>query len=117
MPDDSAHVPAMVRHHAAYLRAWLNVTPQTNVDGNRAELRLNFGNKMFVAVFGCRKKPGRCATSRSAEANRPPPSPAANWSRRWPRYSATNHWHPPPRRSAPPPGHEPTPPSANGAPR
>jgi hypothetical protein len=26
------------------------------VRGNRAELRLNFGNKMFVAAFGCRKK-------------------------------------------------------------
>jgi len=38
------------------LRAWLHVTPQTSVHGNRAELRLNFGNKMFVAVFGCRKK-------------------------------------------------------------
>jgi len=46
----------MVCHYAAYMRAWLHVTPQTSVDGNRAELRLNFGNKMFVAVFGCRKK-------------------------------------------------------------
>src|SRR5215472_962026 len=38
------------------MRAWLHVTPQTSVHGNRAELRLNFGTKMFVAVFGCRKK-------------------------------------------------------------
>jgi hypothetical protein len=56
VPDDSAPVPAIISHHAAYLRAWLHVTPQTSVDGNRAELRLNFGTKMFVAVFGCRKK-------------------------------------------------------------
>jgi hypothetical protein len=56
VPDDSAPVPAMVRHHAAYLGAWLHVTPQTSVDGNRAELRLTFGKKVFVAVFGCHKK-------------------------------------------------------------
>jgi len=56
VPGGSATVPAIVRHYAAYLRAWLHVTPQTSVEGNRAELRLNFGNKMFVAVFGCRKK-------------------------------------------------------------
>ncbi|HCU94378.1 MAG TPA: hypothetical protein DHU96_17335 [Actinobacteria bacterium] len=56
MPDDSVPVPEMVRHYAAYMRAWLHVTPQTSVHGNRAELRLNFGSKMFVAVFGCRKK-------------------------------------------------------------
>jgi hypothetical protein len=46
----------MVCHYAAYLRVWLHVTPETSVDGNRAELRLNFGKKVFVAVFGCRKK-------------------------------------------------------------
>lgn len=56
MPGDSAPVPAMVCHYAAYMRAWLHVTPETSVTGNLAELRLNFGNKMFVAVFGCRKK-------------------------------------------------------------
>jgi len=56
VPDDSAPVPAMVRHYAAYLRAWLHVTPETSVHGNRAELRLNFGKKAFVAVFGCRRK-------------------------------------------------------------
>ncbi len=56
MPDASAPVPAMVCHYAAYMRAWLQVTPETSVTGNRAELRLNFGKKMFVAVFGCRKK-------------------------------------------------------------
>jgi len=46
----------MICHYAAYLRAWLHVTPETSVNGNHAELRLNFGKKMFVAVFGCRKK-------------------------------------------------------------
>jgi hypothetical protein len=46
----------MVCHYAAYMRAWLHVTPQTSVTGNRAEMRLNFGEKIFVAVFGCRKK-------------------------------------------------------------
>jgi hypothetical protein len=56
VPDDSVATPAMVCHYAAYLRAWLHVTPETSVNGNRAELRLSFGNKMFVAVFGCRKK-------------------------------------------------------------
>jgi hypothetical protein len=56
VPDDSAHVPALICHYAAYLRAWLHVTPETSVHGNRAELRLNFGKKVFVAIFGCRKK-------------------------------------------------------------
>ena len=56
MPDDSAAIPAMVCHYAAYLRAWLQATPETIVHGNRAELRLNFGNKMLVAVLGCRQK-------------------------------------------------------------
>lgn len=56
MPDDSARVPAMVCHYAAYLRAWLHVTPEISMNGSQAELRLNFGKKMFVAVFGCRKK-------------------------------------------------------------
>jgi hypothetical protein len=46
----------MVCHYAAYMRAWLHVTPETSVNGNRAELRLSFGKKTFVAVFGCRKK-------------------------------------------------------------
>lgn len=56
MPDDSAAIPALVCHYAAYLRAWLHVTPEISMHGNRAELRLVFGKKMFVAVFGCRKK-------------------------------------------------------------
>jgi hypothetical protein len=56
VPDDSARVPAMVCHYAAYLRAWLHVTPEIWVEGSQAELRLNFGNKLFVAVFGSRKK-------------------------------------------------------------
>lgn len=54
MPD-SARVPAMVCHYASYLRAWLHVTPEISVNGNRAELRLRFGNKTFAAIFGCRK--------------------------------------------------------------
>jgi hypothetical protein len=46
----------MVCHFAAYLSAWLHVTPETSVNGNQAELRLRFGNKTFAAIFGCRKK-------------------------------------------------------------
>ncbi len=56
MPDSPAPVPSMVCHYAAYLRARPHVTPETSVDGNRAELRLCVGGKMLVAVFGCRKK-------------------------------------------------------------
>lgn len=55
MPDDPP-LPALVCHYAAYLGTWLQVTPETRVDGNQAELRLAFGNKMFVAIFGSRKK-------------------------------------------------------------
>ncbi len=46
----------MVCHYAAYMRAWLHVTPEISMNSNQAELRLNFGKKMFVAVFGCRDK-------------------------------------------------------------
>ena len=56
MPDDPAPVPAMVSHWAAYLRAWLHVTPETSINGNQAELRLRFGNKTFTAIFRCHKK-------------------------------------------------------------
>jgi hypothetical protein len=46
----------MVSHWAAYLRAWLHVTPETSVNGNQAELRLRFGNKTFAAIFRYSKK-------------------------------------------------------------
>jgi hypothetical protein len=54
--DDPPPIPALVCHYAAYLATWLQVTPDTRVHGNQAELRVNFGNKMFVAIFGSRKK-------------------------------------------------------------
>ncbi len=56
MPDDSSRIPAMVGHYAAYLRTWVRVTPEVNVNGSQAELLLRFGSKMFVAIFGCRKE-------------------------------------------------------------
>jgi hypothetical protein len=56
VPDDSAAIPAMVSHYAVYLQAWLHASPETSAHGNRAELRLKSGKKMFVAVFGCRMK-------------------------------------------------------------
>jgi hypothetical protein len=56
MPDSPARVPAMVCHYAAYLRARAHVMPEVSVDGNRAELSLGVGEKVLVAVFGCRKK-------------------------------------------------------------
>jgi hypothetical protein len=30
--------------------------PETSVHGNQAELRLSLGSKIFVVIFGCRKK-------------------------------------------------------------
>jgi hypothetical protein len=56
MPDSPARVPAMVCHYAAYLRARAHVTPEVSVHGNRAEVCLGVGEKVLVAVFGCRKK-------------------------------------------------------------
>ena len=56
MPDDSARVPAMIGHYAAFFRTWVRVTPEISVTGNQAELLLRFGSKMLVAIFGCRKK-------------------------------------------------------------
>jgi hypothetical protein len=56
MPDSPARVPSMVCHYAAYLRARAHVTPEISVDGNRAEVRLGVGDKVLVAIFGCRKK-------------------------------------------------------------
>jgi hypothetical protein len=56
VPDDAAAIPAMACHYAAILRAWSHVAPETSVHSNQAELRLGLGNKMFVAIFGCRTK-------------------------------------------------------------
>ena len=56
MPDDSPPIPAIVRHYAAILTAWSHATPETSLQGSRAELRLSVGSKTFVAVFGRRKK-------------------------------------------------------------
>src|SRR5260370_35249838 len=46
----------MICHYAAFLRTWAHATPETTVNGRQAEPRLSFGNKMFVALFGCRKR-------------------------------------------------------------
>lgn len=56
MSGESASVPALVSHYAAFLQTWIRVTPETTLNGNQAEVRLLFGDKVFVAVFGCRKK-------------------------------------------------------------
>jgi hypothetical protein len=55
VPDDSARVPAVIGHYAAFFRTWARVTPEIDVTGNHAELLLRFGSKMLVAIFGCRK--------------------------------------------------------------
>ncbi len=56
MPDDSTRIPAMVCHYAAFFRTWVHATPEISVSGNRAELCLGIGEKVLVAIFGCRKK-------------------------------------------------------------
>jgi len=56
MPDDPAAIPAILCHHAAYVRARVHVPPETWVSGNQSELRVRLGRKMLVAIFGCRKK-------------------------------------------------------------
>jgi hypothetical protein len=53
---ESASIPARVSHYVARLQTWVRVTPETSVTGNRAEVRLRFDGRLFVAVFGCRKK-------------------------------------------------------------
>ncbi|MGH3155364.1 MAG: hypothetical protein ACRDNF_02130 [Streptosporangiaceae bacterium] len=53
---ESVSVPALVSHYVARLQTWVRVTPETSLTGNRAEVRLRFGEKVLVAVFGCRKK-------------------------------------------------------------
>jgi hypothetical protein len=54
--DESTPVPARVAHYVALLQTWVQVTPETSVNGNRAEVRLRFDGRVFVALFGCRKK-------------------------------------------------------------
>jgi hypothetical protein len=54
--DESTSVPALVSHYVARLQTWLQMTPETSLNGNRAEVRLRFSDRVFVAVFGCRKK-------------------------------------------------------------
>lgn len=56
MPDEPAPLPALIGHYAAFLRTWMQVTPETSIQGNRAELRLRFGAKTFVAIFARRKE-------------------------------------------------------------
>lgn len=56
MPDDSAPLPAMICHYAPILRTLAHAAPEASVHGNQAELRLSPGSKIFVAIFGCRKK-------------------------------------------------------------
>jgi hypothetical protein len=56
VPDDSARIPATVGHYAAFFRTWVRVTLEISVTGNQAALLLRFGSKIFVAIFGCRKK-------------------------------------------------------------
>ncbi len=56
MPDNGVSVPAMIRHYATYLRAKARITPETSIDGGKAEVRISTGEKMLVLVFGCRKK-------------------------------------------------------------
>ena len=117
MTDRPARVPAIVRHYAAYLHARAYITPRISIDANRAELSLDISDKVLVAVFGCRKRTGRYAASKSATVNRPPRSPAASWRRRWPRSSPTSRERPRHWRSAVPRSREPTPRSASGVPR
>jgi hypothetical protein len=56
MTDSSACFPAIVCHYAAFLHARAHVRPRISVDKNQAELSLGVGEKVLVAVFGCRKK-------------------------------------------------------------
>lgn len=56
MTGESASIPALVAHYAAFLQTWVQVTPETSLNGNLAEVRLRFSDRVFVAVFGCRKK-------------------------------------------------------------
>src|SRR5215831_3303102 len=116
VPDDPPPIPALVCHYASYLATWLQVTPDTRVHGNQAELRLNFGNKMFVAIFGSRKEGLVIAQHQDPQGGRPPRSPVARWPRRWPRYSEMSCWPHHHRRSKAPPGRELTPRFASDVP-
>lgn len=33
MPDEPAPPPALIGHYAAFLRTWMQVTPQTSIQG------------------------------------------------------------------------------------
>jgi hypothetical protein len=50
---NSAQGPALVRNYAAYLRAKAQVTPETTVSGDRAEVRASVGDSVLVLVFRC----------------------------------------------------------------
>jgi hypothetical protein len=56
MPDDSAQLPALICHDAAFMQTWMHVTPEISVDGSQADLQLKFGTKTLVAIYSCRKK-------------------------------------------------------------
>ena len=56
MPDKSAPVPTVVRHYAAYLQAKAHITPETSINGGKADVRISTGEKALLLVFDFRKK-------------------------------------------------------------
>lgn len=50
---DSSPVPAVVSQYAAYLQAKAQVTPETTVNGNQADVRISIGGSTLVLEFRC----------------------------------------------------------------
>ncbi|HUY46275.1 MAG TPA: hypothetical protein VMV92_11190 [Streptosporangiaceae bacterium] len=80
--SDSPAVPAIVCHYAAYLHARAHAAPGISVDGNRAELSLGAGEKVLVAVFGCRKKNWSLRSVEIRRGEKVTMFTRANWRRR-----------------------------------
>jgi hypothetical protein len=107
----------MVCHYAAYLQTWAQATPEARVNGNRAELRLNFGKKTFVVVFGCRKKNWSLRSLEISRGQQVATFGAGELVKAMAALLGSEPMAPAPRRPIAPAGRGPTPRFANGAPR
>ena len=49
-------IPVTIRHYADYLRIRTQARPETTINGDQAELRLQVGDDTLLLVFGHREK-------------------------------------------------------------
>jgi hypothetical protein len=56
MSGEPVCIPVTIRRYADYLRIRTKATPDTSINGDQAELRLQVGDNVLLLVFGYREK-------------------------------------------------------------